>query len=46
MTILSPLRYRHNDPSAEMDRLEEWTYTVLPPPALEEGAETPDEVAS
>jgi NADH-quinone oxidoreductase subunit I len=27
----------------EMDRLEEWTYTVLPPPPLEEGAETPDE---
>jgi NADH-quinone oxidoreductase subunit I len=25
----------------EMDRLEEWTYTVLPPPSLEEGAEEP-----
>ena len=30
----------------EMDRLEEWTYTVLPPPALEEGAEAPQEAAS
>jgi NADH-quinone oxidoreductase subunit I len=30
----------------EKERLEEWTYTVLPPPALEEGAEAPDEVAS
>jgi NADH-quinone oxidoreductase subunit I len=27
----------------ERERLEEWTYTVLPPPALEEGAEVPDE---
>jgi hypothetical protein len=26
----------------ERDRLEEWTYTVLPPPALEEGAEPPE----
>ena len=25
----------------EKERLEEWTYTVLPPPALEEGAEAP-----
>ena len=29
----------------EKERLEEWTYTVLPPPALEEGAE-PAEDAS
>jgi NADH-quinone oxidoreductase subunit I len=27
----------------EKERLEEWTYTVLPPPALEEGAEPPEE---
>ena len=27
----------------ERERLEEWTYTVLPPPALEEGAEPPAE---
>jgi NADH-quinone oxidoreductase subunit I len=27
----------------EKDRLEEWTYTVLPPPELEEGAEPPGE---
>jgi NADH-quinone oxidoreductase subunit I len=30
----------------EMDRLEEWTYSVLPPPLLEEGAEAPEEAAS
>jgi NADH-quinone oxidoreductase subunit I len=30
----------------EKDRLEEWTYTVLPPPELEDGAEAPAEVAS
>jgi len=29
----------------EKERLEEWTYTVLPPPALEEGAEPPAEAA-
>jgi NADH-quinone oxidoreductase subunit I len=29
----------------EKERLEEWTYTVLPPPALEEGAEAPAEAA-
>jgi NADH-quinone oxidoreductase subunit I len=29
----------------EKDRLEEWTYKVLPPPQLEEGAEPPAEVA-
>ena len=28
----------------EKDRLEEWTYKVLPPPELEEGAEPPAEV--
>ena len=28
----------------EKERLEEWTYKVLPPPALEEGAEPPMEV--
>jgi NADH-quinone oxidoreductase subunit I len=27
----------------EQDRLEEWTYKVLPPPPLEEGAEPPEE---
>jgi NADH-quinone oxidoreductase subunit I len=31
----------------EKERLEDWTYTVLPPPALEEGAEpAPEEAAS
>jgi NADH-quinone oxidoreductase subunit I len=29
----------------EKDRLEEWTYKVLPPPALEVGAEPPPETA-
>src|SRR2546425_12448060 len=29
----------------EKDRLEEWTYKVLPPPELEEGAEAPAEPA-
>jgi NADH-quinone oxidoreductase subunit I len=29
----------------EKERLEDWTYTVLPPPALEEGAEAPTEEA-
>jgi NADH-quinone oxidoreductase subunit I len=29
----------------EKERLEDWTYTVLPPPALEEGAEAPAEAA-
>src|SRR5437588_7639161 len=28
----------------EKEKLEEWTYTVLPPPPLEEGAEPPAEV--
>jgi NADH-quinone oxidoreductase subunit I len=28
----------------EKDRLEEWTYTVLPPPEIEAGAEPPEEV--
>src|SRR3954454_14011365 len=28
----------------EKDRLEEWTYKVLPPPDLEAGAESPEEV--
>ena len=28
----------------EKERLEEWTYTVLPPPALETGATVPQEV--
>jgi NADH-quinone oxidoreductase subunit I len=27
----------------ERERLEEWTYTVLPPPALEDGAEPPED---
>ena len=31
--------YDINDMVHERERLEEWTYTVLPPPALEEGAE-------
>jgi formate hydrogenlyase subunit 6/NADH:ubiquinone oxidoreductase subunit I len=30
----------------EKEKLEEWTYTVLPPPGLEEGAEPPQEVAA
>ena len=30
----------------EKERLEDWTYTVLPPPGLEEGAEPPAEAAS
>jgi NADH-quinone oxidoreductase subunit I len=30
----------------EKERLEEWTYKVLPPPDLEEGAEPPDEAAA
>jgi NADH-quinone oxidoreductase subunit I len=30
----------------EKERLEEWTYTVLPPPALEDGAEPAEEQAS
>jgi NADH-quinone oxidoreductase subunit I len=30
----------------EKDRLEEWTYTVLPPPELEDGADAPAEAAS
>jgi len=30
----------------EKERLEDWTYTVLPPPALEEGAEPAEEQAS
>lgn len=29
----------------EKERLEEWTYTVLPPPSIEEGAEPPAEAA-
>jgi NADH-quinone oxidoreductase subunit I len=29
----------------EKDKLEEWTYTVLPPPELEEGAVVPEEPA-
>jgi NADH-quinone oxidoreductase subunit I len=29
----------------EKERLEEWTYTVLPPPALEDGATLPPEAA-
>src|SRR5438309_7448729 len=28
----------------EKERLEDWTYKVLPPPALEEGAEPPEEM--
>ena len=27
----------------EKERLEEWTYTVLPPPAIEAGAEVDEE---
>src|SRR5206468_2764430 len=30
----------------EKERLEEWTYKVLPPPDLEEGAEPPEEPPS
>ena len=35
--------YDINDMVHERERLEEWTYTVKPPPALEEGAEAPPE---
>ena len=35
--------YDINEMVHERERLEEWTYTVLPPPALEEGAEAPPE---
>jgi NADH-quinone oxidoreductase subunit I len=38
--------YDINNMVHERERLEEWTYTVLPPPALEEGAEAPEETAS
>ena len=30
----------------EKERLEDWTYTVLPPPSLEEGAQPAEEQAS
>ncbi len=30
----------------EKERLEDWTYTVLPPPELEDGADAPAEAAS
>jgi hypothetical protein len=30
----------------EKERLEEWTYSVLPPPPLEDGAEMPEGSAS
>src|SRR5712691_11501775 len=30
----------------EKERLEEWTYTVLPPPPLEVGAEAPEEASA
>jgi NADH-quinone oxidoreductase subunit I len=35
-----------NDMIHERERLEEWTYTVKPPPPLEVGAEAPEEAAS
>jgi formate hydrogenlyase subunit 6/NADH:ubiquinone oxidoreductase subunit I len=35
--------YNVFDLTHEKDRLEEWTYKVLPPPPLEEGAEPPEE---
>ena len=38
--------YDINDMVHERERLEEWTYTVKPPPPLEEGAEAPVEAAS
>ena len=38
--------YDIDEMTHEMDRLESWTYSVLPPPPLEEGAEAPEEVAS
>jgi NADH-quinone oxidoreductase subunit I len=38
--------YDINDMVHERERLEEWTYTVLPPPALEEGAEVSEEAVS
>jgi len=30
----------------EKEKLEEWTYTVLPPPFIEEGAEVPPEITT
>ena len=30
----------------EKEKLEEWTYTVLPPPFIEDGAEVPEEVTT
>jgi NADH-quinone oxidoreductase subunit I len=38
--------YDIHEMTHEKERLEEWTYSVLPPPALEEGAEMPEEPAS
>ena len=35
--------YRIEDLLHDRDRLQDWTYTVLPPPMLEEGAEVPEE---
>jgi NADH-quinone oxidoreductase subunit I len=36
------VEYDITDLTHEKDKLESWTYKVLPPPALEEGAEAPD----
>jgi NADH-quinone oxidoreductase subunit I len=38
--------YDIHDLLHDKEKLEEWTYTVLPPPQLEEGAEAPQEVAA
>ena len=37
--------YDIDEMTHEKERLEEWTYKVLPPPPLEAGAEPPDEAA-
>jgi NADH-quinone oxidoreductase subunit I len=37
--------YDIDEMTHEKERLEEWTYKVLPPPPLEAGAEPPEEVA-
>jgi NADH-quinone oxidoreductase subunit I len=37
--------YDIDEMTHEKERLEEWTYKVLPPPPLEAGAEPPEEAA-
>src|SRR5437762_13327151 len=38
--------YDIHAPTHEKERLEEWTYTVLPPPPPEVGAEAPEEASA